>query len=149
MLALLEGVEMPVALKTMAASGAAAAFRIVLMPVDATKTIMQVRGCWVFVDGCGWGGVGGAARGQDSCTGEGRQRPRSFAGCWSACHTIAAPCFPAAPGAPPVRPCCALLRPAHHAPDLPAAPTPLLAQTNIQIHQWPTSPPCPPPPRPA
>lgn len=40
MLALLEGVDMPVALKTVAASGAAAAFRIVLMPIDATKTIM-------------------------------------------------------------------------------------------------------------
>ena len=43
---------MPVALKTVAASGAAAAFRIVLMPVDATKTIMQV-----WRDGVGW--VGG------------------------------------------------------------------------------------------
>ncbi|EFN57148.1 hypothetical protein CHLNCDRAFT_30535 [Chlorella variabilis] len=44
MLALLEGVDMPVALKTMAASGAAASFRIFLMPVDACKTIMQVEG---------------------------------------------------------------------------------------------------------
>lgn len=35
---------MPVALKTVAASGAAAAFRILLMPVDATKTIMQAGG---------------------------------------------------------------------------------------------------------
>jgi hypothetical protein len=50
MLSLLEDVDMPVALKTMAASGAAAAFRILLMPIDATKTIMQVS------DG-GWGGV--------------------------------------------------------------------------------------------
>ena len=41
MLALLEDVDMPVALKTMAASGAAASFRILLMPVDAMKTIMQ------------------------------------------------------------------------------------------------------------
>lgn len=44
MLALLEDVDMPVALKTMAASGAAASFRIFLMPVDAMKTIMQVEG---------------------------------------------------------------------------------------------------------
>ncbi|KAI3434970.1 hypothetical protein D9Q98_003022 [Chlorella vulgaris] len=44
MLSLLEEVDMPVALKTMAASGAAAAFRILLMPIDATKTIMQVEG---------------------------------------------------------------------------------------------------------
>lgn len=43
MLALLEDVDMPVALKTMAASGAAASFRIFLMPVDAMKTIMQAR----------------------------------------------------------------------------------------------------------
>jgi hypothetical protein len=44
---------MPVALKTVAASGAAAAFRIVLMPVDATKTIMQVwRGVVGWVGGC-------------------------------------------------------------------------------------------------
>ena len=41
MLALLEGVDLPVAVKTVAASGAAAAFRIFLMPVDAAKTIMQ------------------------------------------------------------------------------------------------------------
>lgn len=41
MLALLEDVELPVALKTVAASGAAAGFRIFLMPVDAAKTIMQ------------------------------------------------------------------------------------------------------------
>ncbi|KAI7843418.1 hypothetical protein COHA_002896 [Chlorella ohadii] len=44
MLALLQDVDMPVALKTMAASGAAASFRIFLMPVDAMKTIMQVEG---------------------------------------------------------------------------------------------------------
>lgn len=43
-LALMEGVDLPVALKTVAASGAAALFRILLMPVDATKTIMQVEG---------------------------------------------------------------------------------------------------------
>lgn len=42
MLALLQDVDMPVAFKTMAASGAAASFRIFLMPVDAMKTIMQV-----------------------------------------------------------------------------------------------------------
>ncbi|GLI70756.1 hypothetical protein VaNZ11_015784 [Volvox africanus] len=44
MLALLEDVDMPVALKTLAASLAAGAFRIVLMPVDACKTILQVEG---------------------------------------------------------------------------------------------------------
>ncbi|KAL4435632.1 hypothetical protein ABPG77_002595 [Micractinium sp. CCAP 211/92] len=44
MLALLEDVDLPVALKTVAASGAAAGFRIFLMPVDAAKTIMQVEG---------------------------------------------------------------------------------------------------------
>ncbi|EFJ40889.1 mitochondrial substrate carrier [Volvox carteri f. nagariensis] len=44
MLALLEDVDMPVAFKTLAASLAAGAFRIVLMPVDACKTILQVEG---------------------------------------------------------------------------------------------------------
>lgn len=44
---------MPVALKTVAASGAAAAFRILLMPVDATKTIMQAgKGCGCMVWAC-------------------------------------------------------------------------------------------------
>ncbi|PNH09797.1 hypothetical protein TSOC_003555 [Tetrabaena socialis] len=43
MLALLEDVDMPVAFKTVAASMAAGAFRIFLMPVDACKTILQVR----------------------------------------------------------------------------------------------------------
>lgn len=41
-LALLEDVDMPVGLKTFAASAAAGLFRICLMPVDALKTIMQV-----------------------------------------------------------------------------------------------------------
>lgn len=36
--------DLPVFLKTMAASAAAAGFRIFLMPVDAVKTIMQVEG---------------------------------------------------------------------------------------------------------
>ena len=36
--------ELPVGMKTMAASGAAALFRIVLMPVDTFKTSMQVGG---------------------------------------------------------------------------------------------------------
>lgn len=36
--------NLPVALKTVAASGAAASFRILLMPVDTLKTIMQVEG---------------------------------------------------------------------------------------------------------
>lgn len=48
MLALLNDLEatkdMPVALKTVAASAAAGLFRIFLMPVDALKTIMQVEG---------------------------------------------------------------------------------------------------------
>ncbi|KAG2439014.1 hypothetical protein HYH02_006542 [Chlamydomonas schloesseri] len=44
MLALLEDVDMPVAMKTVAASFAAGLFRIFLMPVDACKTIMQVEG---------------------------------------------------------------------------------------------------------
>lgn len=42
-LALLEDVDIPVGLKTFAASAAAGLFRIFLMPVDAMKTIMQVR----------------------------------------------------------------------------------------------------------
>lgn len=36
--------DLPPAFKTIAASMAAGLFRIVLMPVDALKTIMQVRG---------------------------------------------------------------------------------------------------------
>jgi len=36
--------DMPVMAKTMAASGAAAAWRINLMPIDTMKTIMQVKG---------------------------------------------------------------------------------------------------------
>ncbi|GLC35061.1 hypothetical protein PLESTB_000550200 [Pleodorina starrii] len=43
-LALLEDVDMPVALKTLAASVGAGLFRIALMPVDACKTILQVEG---------------------------------------------------------------------------------------------------------
>ena len=42
-LALLEDVDVPVAFKTVAASLGAGLFRIFLMPVDAVKTIMQVR----------------------------------------------------------------------------------------------------------
>jgi hypothetical protein len=73
MLALLEDVDIPVGVKTFAASAAAALFRIVLMPVDAAKTIMQV-GVWVRVGGKGVGGwmgrawVGGAGgRGRSEC----------------------------------------------------------------------------------
>ena len=40
-LALLEDVDIPPAVKTIAASVGAGLFRIALMPVDATKTIMQ------------------------------------------------------------------------------------------------------------
>lgn len=36
--------NLPVAFKTVAASGAAASFRILLMPIDSLKTIMQVEG---------------------------------------------------------------------------------------------------------
>jgi hypothetical protein len=47
-LALLDGhestVNLPIGVKTLAASAAAGAFRIFLMPVDAMKTIMQVEG---------------------------------------------------------------------------------------------------------
>eukprot|EP00798_Chlamydomonas_sp_ICE-L_P030089 gene30089-35051_t len=43
-LAGLEDVDIPPALKTVAASAGAAAFRIILMPIDACKTIMQVEG---------------------------------------------------------------------------------------------------------
>ncbi|KAK9808597.1 hypothetical protein WJX72_000238 [[Myrmecia] bisecta] len=47
-LSLLESYEstkkLPVPVKTLAASAASAAFRIFLMPIDATKTIMQVEG---------------------------------------------------------------------------------------------------------
>ena len=46
-LALLDSFEtthkLPVGIKTLAASAAAAGFRIVLMPIDACKTIMQVH----------------------------------------------------------------------------------------------------------
>lgn len=44
MMALLEDVDLPPAVKTLAASVGAGAFRIFLMPVDAVKTIMQVEG---------------------------------------------------------------------------------------------------------
>ena len=44
MLALLEDADLPVQVKTLAASAAAGLFRIFLMPVDALKTIMQVEG---------------------------------------------------------------------------------------------------------
>jgi hypothetical protein len=44
MMALLEDVDMPPAIKTIAASVGAGLFRILLMPVDACKTIMQVEG---------------------------------------------------------------------------------------------------------
>jgi hypothetical protein len=48
MLALLDSYEatatLPIWVKTLSASTAAAAFRIVLMPVDALKTTMQVEG---------------------------------------------------------------------------------------------------------
>jgi hypothetical protein len=43
-MALLEDVNIPPAVKTVAASVGAALFRIFLMPVDAVKTIMQVEG---------------------------------------------------------------------------------------------------------
>lgn len=43
-LAALEDTSMPTAAKTMVASGCAAAFRVVLMPVDAWKTTKQVEG---------------------------------------------------------------------------------------------------------
>lgn len=43
-LAILEDVDAPVAVKTMAASGVAAGFRLFLMPVDAWKTAKQVEG---------------------------------------------------------------------------------------------------------
>ncbi|KAG5192318.1 mitochondrial carrier domain-containing protein [Tribonema minus] len=47
-LALLESMDstkgLPVGVKTLCASGAAALWRIVLMPIDTTKTIMQVEG---------------------------------------------------------------------------------------------------------
>jgi len=47
-LALLDNLEQsknwPVAVKTVFASGAAASYRILLMPVDTVKTIMQVEG---------------------------------------------------------------------------------------------------------
>jgi hypothetical protein len=47
-MAALEDVDVPVAAKTVAASAAAALWRIFLMPVDATKTIMQVEGAKGF-----------------------------------------------------------------------------------------------------
>merc|ERR1712194_521560 len=43
-LAALEHTSLPTAAKTMAASGCAAAFRVVLMPIDAWKTTKQVEG---------------------------------------------------------------------------------------------------------
>lgn len=52
-LSLLDSYEMTsglnVGLKTVVASAAAASFRIFLMPIDATKTIMQVLCCSVAV----------------------------------------------------------------------------------------------------
>ena len=49
-LSLLESYELTaglnVGLKTVVASAAAASFRILLMPIDATKTIMQVLCCF-------------------------------------------------------------------------------------------------------
>lgn len=54
-LSLLESYEatahLNVGLKTLVASGAAASFRILLMPIDATKTIMQVC-TWNFWKPC-------------------------------------------------------------------------------------------------
>ena len=44
MLALLEGSSLPIFVKTFAASGGAACFRVFLMPVDTLKTYMQVNG---------------------------------------------------------------------------------------------------------
>lgn len=48
MLALLDSLEstqqLPVGVKTLAASAAAGGFRILLMPVDACKTVLQVEG---------------------------------------------------------------------------------------------------------
>lgn len=49
-LALLEDVDIPPVVKTIAASLAAGLFRIFLMPVDALKTIMQV---WLEVSSGG------------------------------------------------------------------------------------------------
>jgi hypothetical protein len=47
-LALLDGYEstrsLPVSVKTLAASASAGAFRILLLPVDTLKTMMQVEG---------------------------------------------------------------------------------------------------------
>jgi hypothetical protein len=43
-LAALEHTELPTAVKTMAASGCAAGFRVFLMPIDAWKTTKQVEG---------------------------------------------------------------------------------------------------------
>jgi hypothetical protein len=67
MLAVLEDVDMPAAAKTVAASLAAGAFRIFLMPVDALKTIMQVHGrlgcalCW-------WSGAAAATMNKINCS---------------------------------------------------------------------------------
>lgn len=44
MLSLLHSYDVPIAVKTMAASSMAAAFRICLMPIDTMKTAMQVDG---------------------------------------------------------------------------------------------------------
>jgi len=44
MMALLESLEMPTALKTLCASSAAALFRIGITPIDTFKTILQVQG---------------------------------------------------------------------------------------------------------
>jgi len=71
-LTLLEDVDMPVGLKTVAASLAAGLFRIVLMPVDALKTIMQVpreggRGGRRAERGSRLRGWGDRQRGQRCC----------------------------------------------------------------------------------
>jgi hypothetical protein len=44
MKAMLEGTELPMFVQTMAASAAAASWRIVVMPVDTLKTTLQVHG---------------------------------------------------------------------------------------------------------
>ena len=47
-LAMLEDVDLPVSVKTACASVTAGLFRIFLMPVDALKTSLQVRGKWDY-----------------------------------------------------------------------------------------------------
>ena len=64
-MAALEDVDLPPAVKTLAASMGAGLFRIVLMPVDAVKTIMQVRrGAGRQRDGGKEGQRSGAAEGR-------------------------------------------------------------------------------------